>query len=58
LRTDRWEIPDAGRKEYERTADTYHADAWVCGRTTMEEFAKADASRSAQARERFRVPIT
>lgn len=40
LRTDRWEIPPAGYKEYERTADTYHADAWICGRKTMEEFAK------------------
>jgi 2,5-diamino-6-(ribosylamino)-4(3H)-pyrimidinone 5'-phosphate reductase len=25
---------------YERTADSYHADAWVCGCKTMEEFAK------------------
>ena len=40
LRTDRWDVPEAGHKEYERTADTYHADAWVCGRKTMEEFAK------------------
>ena len=40
LRTDRWDIPEVGHKEYERTADTYHADAWVCGRKTMEEFAK------------------
>jgi 2,5-diamino-6-(ribosylamino)-4(3H)-pyrimidinone 5'-phosphate reductase len=40
LRTDRWDIPAAGHKEYERTADSYHADAWVCGRKTMEEFAK------------------
>jgi len=40
LRTDRWDIPEAGHKEYERTADTYHPDAWVCGRKTMQEFAK------------------
>ena len=40
LRTDRWDIPKAGHEEYERTADTYKADAWVCGRKTMEEFAK------------------
>src|SRR5437868_2342193 len=40
LRTDRWDIPAAGHKEYERTADSYRADAWVCGRKTMEEFAK------------------
>ena len=40
LRTDRWDVPEVSHKEYERTADTYHADAWVCGRKTMEEFAK------------------
>jgi riboflavin biosynthesis pyrimidine reductase len=40
LRTDRWDIPKAGHQEYERTANTYKADAWVCGRKTMEEFAK------------------
>src|SRR3954465_12868834 len=40
LRTDRWDIPETGHQEYERTANTYKADAWVCGRKTMEEFAK------------------
>jgi 2,5-diamino-6-(ribosylamino)-4(3H)-pyrimidinone 5'-phosphate reductase len=40
LRTERWDVPEVGHKEYERTAETYHADAWVCGRKTMEEFAK------------------
>src|SRR5258708_5197629 len=40
LRTDRWDVPKAAHDEYERTADTYGADAWVCGRKTMEEFAK------------------
>ena len=39
LRTDRWDIPESGHREYERTADTYHADAWLSGRKTMEEFA-------------------
>ena len=39
LRTARWEIPEAAHDEYERTADSYRADAWVCGRKTMEEFA-------------------
>lgn len=39
LRTDRWDIPSTGHEEYERTADSYDADAWVCGRKTMEEFA-------------------
>lgn len=40
LRTDRWDIPETGHDEYERTADSFRADAWICGRKTMEEFAK------------------
>ena len=40
LRTDRWDVPKSGHDEYERTADTYRADAWLCGRKTMQEFAK------------------
>src|SRR5437588_7001052 len=39
LRTDRWDVPESGHAEYERTADSYRADAWICGRKTMEEFA-------------------
>jgi 2,5-diamino-6-(ribosylamino)-4(3H)-pyrimidinone 5'-phosphate reductase len=39
LRTTRWEIPAKAHDEYERTAETYRADAWVCGRKTMQEFA-------------------
>ena len=44
LRTDRWDVPRAGHEEYERTADTYRADAWICGRKTMEEFATGRAA--------------
>jgi 2,5-diamino-6-(ribosylamino)-4(3H)-pyrimidinone 5'-phosphate reductase len=40
LRTARWDVPASARREYERTAETYDADAWICGRKTMEEFAK------------------
>ena len=39
LRTKRWDIPKAAHDEYDRTAETYRADAWLCGRKTMEEFA-------------------
>jgi 2,5-diamino-6-(ribosylamino)-4(3H)-pyrimidinone 5'-phosphate reductase len=39
LRTDRWDVSETGHKEYDRVADTYKADAWICGRVTMEEFA-------------------
>src|SRR5438477_8276093 len=44
LRTDRWDVPEAGHEEYERTADSYRADAWICGRKTMEEFAGGRAT--------------
>src|SRR3954471_2811090 len=56
LRTDRWDIPETGHKEYERTADSYRADAWVCGRKTMEEFAKG-RRRPSRART-ARIPRT
>src|SRR5216110_3437115 len=42
LRTERWDIPASSMDVYNRTADTYHADAWLAGRTSMEEgYAKA-----------------
>src|SRR3954464_11059251 len=51
LRTERWKIPDRAHDEYDRTADTYRAQAWLCGRATMEEFAdgrwRGSASRRA-----------
>jgi riboflavin biosynthesis pyrimidine reductase len=61
LRTQRWDIPEAGHKEYERTADTYHADAWICGRKTMEEFASGKArprttGKRARARDDLVIP--
>ncbi|MFP2899799.1 dihydrofolate reductase family protein [Corallococcus sp. 4LFB] len=34
-----WPDPQSIRGEYERTADTFDADAWMCGRITMEDFA-------------------
>jgi 2,5-diamino-6-(ribosylamino)-4(3H)-pyrimidinone 5'-phosphate reductase len=51
LRTDRWPIPDEAHKEYDRKADSYQADAWMCGRVTMEEFARGRrrTSRTHQA---------
>jgi 2,5-diamino-6-(ribosylamino)-4(3H)-pyrimidinone 5'-phosphate reductase len=53
LRTDRWDIPEAGHQEYERTADSYHADGWICGRKTMEEFARGRARPSARTNDRI-----
>jgi riboflavin biosynthesis pyrimidine reductase len=56
LRTDRWDIPERGHQEYERTADSYDADAWVCGRKTMEEFAKG--RRRVTRRRTGKIPRT
>jgi 2,5-diamino-6-(ribosylamino)-4(3H)-pyrimidinone 5'-phosphate reductase len=39
LRTERWNVSERAHQEYERTANTYDADAWLSGRKTMEEFA-------------------
>lgn len=50
LRTDRWNIPEAAHEEYDRTADTFRAQAWLCGRITMEEFASGRWHRSTGGR--------
>jgi riboflavin biosynthesis pyrimidine reductase len=49
---DRW--PDIGdlRREYERTAATYNADAWMCGRISMQPFAGANRRDEDIERER------
>ena len=36
----RWNLSPEGRAEYEVTAATYQADAWMCGRVTMAGFAR------------------
>src|SRR6476620_10432284 len=48
----RW--PDIGdlRQEYERIAATFKADAWMCGRITMEPCARGSRSDEAIERER------
>jgi 2,5-diamino-6-(ribosylamino)-4(3H)-pyrimidinone 5'-phosphate reductase len=48
LRTDRWNIPAAAHEEYDRTAETYRTQAWLCGRVTMEEFARGRWRRPAK----------
>ena len=62
--TSGWPEIGDGRGEYERTAATYGADAWMCGRITMAPFAGSlraadDAARDgggARGREDFRAP--
>ena len=39
-----WPDPDAVRREYELVHEGYAADAWICGRVTMEPFAKRTRS--------------
>jgi 2,5-diamino-6-(ribosylamino)-4(3H)-pyrimidinone 5'-phosphate reductase len=38
-----WNLSPAGRAEYETTAATYQANAWICGRVTMAAFARDTA---------------
>jgi len=42
------------RREYERIHASYAADGWMCGRVTMEPFAKHVRSKNEVARERSR----
>ena len=46
ISTRNWDLSAAGRAEYERTAATYHADAWMCGRITMEGYAHGGKSET------------
>src|SRR5918911_48571 len=41
----------AVRRQYEEVHASYHADGWVCGRVTMEPFAKRVRSEGEVARE-------
>ncbi|AKF04452.1 bifunctional deaminase-reductase domain protein [Sandaracinus amylolyticus] len=54
--TDRWDLPPTFVSEYERTAATFGADAWMIGRISMEPYAgKATIPRRAPAE---RIPRT
>jgi 2,5-diamino-6-(ribosylamino)-4(3H)-pyrimidinone 5'-phosphate reductase len=37
--TERWNLSDRAHREYERTASTFGADAWMIGRVSMEPYA-------------------
>jgi 2,5-diamino-6-(ribosylamino)-4(3H)-pyrimidinone 5'-phosphate reductase len=39
IASSRWKLSTEGRGEYEATAATYCANAWMCGRITMAAFA-------------------
>ena len=58
-----WHLVDAVRKHYEEVHAGYKADGWICGRVTMEPFAKklrrdAEVNREhlGEAREDFIAP--
>ena len=59
-----WPLPADARKQYELVHASYEPDGWLCGRVTMEPFAKALRSESdvargrtgSEAREDFRAP--
>jgi 2,5-diamino-6-(ribosylamino)-4(3H)-pyrimidinone 5'-phosphate reductase len=43
IASSRWKLSTEGRAEYEATAATYQANAWMCGRITMAAFAHGTA---------------
>ena len=54
--TDAWPLPRTFHSEYERTASSFGADAWIIGRVSMEPYA-GGAARPARTR-RARVART
>jgi 2,5-diamino-6-(ribosylamino)-4(3H)-pyrimidinone 5'-phosphate reductase len=51
--TTRWPLPRTLSAEYERTAATFDADAWIIGRVSMEPYAGRAALPSRPGRERL-----
>src|SRR5688500_19796697 len=50
--TDGWPLYAEGRQQYELVHESYDADAWICGRVTMEQhFATGTRSDADVARE-------
>ena len=49
-----WPLSAEGRKQYDLIHASYDADAWICGRVTMEPFAKRVRSEAEIAREPVR----
>ncbi len=51
-----WRLPDSLHTEYERTASTFRADAWIIGRISMEPY--AGNARVPARSPRARIPRT
>jgi riboflavin biosynthesis pyrimidine reductase len=47
-----WPLSREGRRQYEEVHAFYQADGWICGRVTMEPFARRLRSSAEVARER------
>ena len=47
-----WPLAPEARRQYELVHATYEADGWLCGRVTMEPFAKRVRSEAEVARQR------
>ena len=54
--TTNWGSVPGHTAEYERTAQTFHADAWIIGRVSMEPY--AGNARVPRRRVRQRIPRT
>jgi len=51
--TKAWSLPRALLSEYERTAASFHADAWIIGRISMEPYAGNAALQARSGRTRI-----
>ena len=49
-------VADAVRRQYEEVHASYEADGWICGRVTMEPFARGVRSDAEVAREHDSAP--
>ncbi len=47
IASSRWQLSPEGRAEYENTAATFAANAWMCGRITMAGYAQGTPPTSA-----------
>jgi hypothetical protein len=56
IASSRWNLRSEGRAEYETTAATYQANAWMCGRITMAAF--AEGTGPAPASDTPAIPTT
>jgi len=47
INSSQWNLSPEGRAEYEATAATYQANAWMCGRITMAAYARGTVATGA-----------